>query len=59
MVVYPVMAPWTLVWPDIDWHLLKVTWCGVAIVDKRIAINRRTSNNLRVYTVEMLAVVIA
>lgn len=23
-VVYPVVAPWTLVWPDIDWYLLEV-----------------------------------
>jgi len=21
-VVYPVMAPWTLVWPEVDWYLL-------------------------------------
>jgi len=23
-VVYPVVAPWTLVWPEVDWYLLDV-----------------------------------
>ena len=36
-----------------------VTGYGVAIPVKRIGINRRTSNKLGVYTVEMLAVLVA
>ena len=36
-----------------------MTGYGVAIPLKRIGINRRTSNKLGVYTVEMLAVLVA
>ncbi len=98
-VVYPIVAPWLLVWPDIDWYLLElkrkekdqidlvnafkylinkdykefvhvytdgskkpetgVTGYGVAIPAKGIGINRRTSDFLGVYTVEMVAVLVA
>ena len=36
-----------------------VTGCGVAIPVKGIGINRRTSNKLGVYTVELLVVLVA
>ncbi len=98
-VVYPMEAPWLLVWPDIDWYLLElkrkekdqidlvnafkylinkdykefvhvytdgskkpetgVTGYGVAIPAKGIGINRRTSDFLGVYTVEVVAVLVA
>ncbi len=99
IVVYPMVAPWLLFWPDIDWYLLElkrkekdqidlvnafkylinkdykefvhvytdgskkpetgVTGYGVAIPAKGIGINRRTSDFLGVYTVEMVAVLVA
>uniref|UniRef100_A0A8C2Q875 Reverse transcriptase n=1 Tax=Cyprinus carpio TaxID=7962 RepID=A0A8C2Q875_CYPCA len=98
-VVYPEMAPWKLVWPEVDWYVLEekrrakgginlkmvfnnriaekyndytqvytdgakepeteVTGLSVVVPSKGIGINRRTSNMLGVYTVEMLAILIA
>ncbi len=99
IVVFPEVAPWKLVWPDIDWYLLEVkrkgkgtidlvsafryhvmnkygdfiqiftdgakqpetevTGFGVSVPEKGIGINRRTSDKLGVYTVEMVAVLVA
>lgn len=88
IVVYPAVAPWMLVWPEVDWYLLEakrkgigttdlvnafryhvmkeysdftqiytdsakqpdteVTGFGMAVPEKRIGINRRTSYKLGV-----------
>ena len=97
-VEYPVMAPWRMVLPDVDWSLLELkrerrhvdfvrvanqyvlgeyrdfieiysdgakqpetgmTGFGVVVPSKGIELNKRTSDHLAVYTVEMLGLISA
>ena len=96
-VVWPEVAPWRMVWPEVDWCLLElrrkgegedlvrahsgcmggvydgwvqvytdgsraesgVTGLGVAVPERGIGISRRTTDGLGVYTVEMVAVLVA
>lgn len=98
-VVFPVVPPWLLETPPVDWYLLDlkrklkgrvdlvsafhfhslneypgcihvftdgakspdtgITGFGIAVPSKNIEINRRTSDGLAVYTVEMVAILVA